>query len=218
MSKLTKNIREFIFRLMPESLQEFYLEKKNEKRILKWELQGKPLPPPEIIKRQAVEFYSKKFNAKTLVETGTYYGDMIWSQRKVFDSLYSIELSEILYKKAVRRFRKEKNVFLFQGDSGTVLPEILKKLDQPAVFWLDGHYSGGETAKGEKDCPIIAELAHIFSSDFDHILLIDDARCFINEGEFIDYPTIDYLTEFILSRKPQSQIEVQDDIIRVVLQ
>jgi hypothetical protein len=217
MGKFAKKIRRTTFPFMPESFQEFYSNWENKKKLAKWEQQGKPVPPPEALKRQIVHFYQKEFNAKILVETGTYYGDMIWSQRKVFDTLYSIELSETLHKKAIKRFKKEPNIYLFHGDSGNVLPEILKKLDQPAIFWLDGHYSGGETARGEKDCPIIAELTHIFSSKFNHILLIDDARCFVNEGDLIDYPTIDYLKEFILSKKPQSTIEVENDIIRVIV-
>jgi hypothetical protein len=44
------------------------------------------------------------------------------------------------------------------------------------MFWLDRHYSGGFTAKGEKDCPIIEELDAISNgSHLKHSILIDDA-------------------------------------------
>ncbi len=79
---------------------------------------------------------------------------------------------------------------------------------------MDGHYSAGTTAKGEKDCPIFEELNAILDSkNFNHILLIDDARCFIGKG---DYPTIDQLTEYIKSKNEDYKVEVKHDIIRYV--
>jgi hypothetical protein len=45
-----------------------------------------------------------------------------------------------------------------------VLPLIIKDLNEPAIFWLDGHYSSGITAKGDKICPIFEELDSIFNN------------------------------------------------------
>jgi len=79
-----------------------------------------------------------------------------------------------------------------------VLPEILEKINKPAIFWLDGHYSEGISVKGDKKCPIIEELDAIFNNKkLNHIILIDDARCIIVKG---DYPTIEKLTEYIKSK------------------
>jgi hypothetical protein len=106
-------------------------------------------------------------------------------------------------------------VTIVQGDSGKVLPNILLEVNEPVIFWLDGHYSAGITAKGEKECPIFEELDAIFSSKkFNHILLIDDARCFIGEG---DYPTIAQLTKYVNSKNEMYQVEVKHDIIRFVI-
>lgn len=86
-------------------------------------------------------------------------------------------------------------------------------LDQPALFWLDGHYSGGETAQGEKDTPIYEELDRILDApDRDHVIIIDDARCF---GRDRDYPSIQELSDFVRSRRPNVDIAVQDDSIRI---
>jgi hypothetical protein len=116
----------------------------------------------------------------------------------------------------VKRFKNDKNVTIVQGDSGKVLPKILKDINEPAIFWLDGHYSAGITAQGDKDCPIYEELDAIFDAKkLDHILLIDDARCFIGNG---DYPTIAKLTEYVKSKNPKYQVEVKDDSIRYVIQ
>ena len=116
---------------------------------------------------------------KVLVETGTYLGDMIQAMRPHFDQIYSIELSDALFEKARQRFESAKNVNLVHGDSGIQLPNVLKELKQPALFWLDGHYSEGFTAKGDKETPIYDELNWIVSvPERRHVIIIDDARCF----------------------------------------
>ena len=89
------------------------------------------------------------------------------------------------------------------------------KINEPAIFWLDGHYSAGITARGDKDCPIFEELDAIFDkNNFEHILLIDDARLFIGEG---DYPTIEELTNYIRIKKKKYRVNVKHDIIRYVI-
>jgi hypothetical protein len=78
-------------------------------------------------------------------------------------------------------------------------------LVEPALFWLDGHYSGGVTARGESDTPIYAELVHVLGSSHKNVIVIDDARCF---GSGAKYPTIEALTAFV--RRP---IKVENDAI-----
>ena len=107
---------------------------------------------------------------------------------------------------------KDKNVVLFQGDSGKVLHQILDNVNEPAIFWLDGHYSAGITALGDKECPIYEELEAIFQKCRNTpVILIDDARCFIGEG---DYPTIEDLTAYVKSKDERYQVAIEYDIIR----
>lgn len=61
-----------------------------------------------------------------------------------------MELSKELYEKARKRFRGEKHIELIWGYSGVEMEKIMGKLGQPALFWLDGHYSAGETARSDK--------------------------------------------------------------------
>jgi hypothetical protein len=90
----------------------------------------------------------------------------------------------------------------------------MNELNEPAIFWLDGHYSGGFTAMGEKETPVYEELKIIFSNKQDHVILIDDARLFNgNDG----YPTFDDLKIFIHQHYPQQLIKVSDDCIQFVL-
>jgi hypothetical protein len=198
--------------LLPESVRRAHERRLNLKELRDWERQGKPAPPPHGVKQQAIAAVQGKYGYDTLVETGTYLGDMVWAQLPLFKRIYSIELGVELYQRALARFSKYPQVTLLQGDSGVVLKEIVKQLTAPAIFWLDGHYSAGITAKGEKECPIFEELNAIFASQVRHVLLIDDARCFNGIG---DYPGIEQLSEFIVGQRPAAMVDVKDDIIRV---
>jgi hypothetical protein len=170
------------------------------------------LPPPHIVKQKAIEEFREKFQINILVETGTYLGDMVEAQRTSFEKIYSIELSEKLFNRAVKRFKDNSHITILQGDSGVVLNKLITEIDQPALFWLDGHYSGGITAKAEKECPVPEELDTILKSSLPHIILIDDARLFNGTQ---DYPTIEEIKNMINKRDDSYLLEIKDDIIRI---
>lgn len=183
--------------------------------VHKWEKSGKRIPPPHAVKQMAIEYYQSRFGYQTLVETGTYLGNMIIAQKDNFSKIYSIELGEELYKNAVKRFKHEKHVTLMRGDSGIVLDTITRQLEQPAIFWLDGHYSGGITALGDKACPILGEIDAIMRyKTLNHVLLVDDARCFKGKNS---YPTVEALTRYIQSKNPEYVMENKDDILRYTI-
>jgi hypothetical protein len=172
-----------------------------------------PVPPSHIIKQRVLRRYAEEYSLKILVETGTHYGEMVDAMKNYFYRIYSIELSEQLFDNAKKRFKSAKNIELIHGDSGKELENIMKKLNQPALFWLDGHYSAGVTARGKKDTPICEELYCIHNAkNLGHIIIIDDARCF---GTDPAYPSLVELEEFIRSKSPNVKIVVQDDSIRV---
>jgi hypothetical protein len=182
--------------------------------IFEWKLMGRPAPPPHCIKQRAIREIAARYNTSILVETGTFYGDMIEALKGEFSHLYSVELSEELYKKAKDRFAADDHITLMQGDSGVVLGDILSRIQSPALFWLDGHYSEGVTAKGDKDTPVMEELDRILSSEEKgHVIIIDDARCF---GTYPSYPSLDELIRFVRERKSDVSIEVVDDGIRIL--
>jgi hypothetical protein len=62
------------------------------------------------------------------------------------------------------------------------MPEIVGQLHCPSLFWLDGHYSGGVTARGGLGAPVVRELVASFASKRRRILLFDDARLFDGGG------------------------------------
>lgn len=184
-----------------------------ELEIREWQANAEPVPPPHIVKQRTLEQYAKTFSLKTLIETGTYQGDMVEAMKDVFNTIYSIELDGELYRRAKERFSSMDHISIIHGDSGKVLPEVLAKLKEPCLFWLDGHYSAGITAKGDADTPINEELDHILNHPVaGHVILIDDARLFVGEDH---YPKIDELKDSILRRDPDQVFEVRHDIVRI---
>jgi hypothetical protein len=162
------------------------------------------------------QLYLKKLatdnNISILVETGTYLGDMLYMLAPQFSKLFSVELSEHFYQKAVKRFKGNRKITLLQGDSGTELAKIVPQLNEPAIFWLDGHYSGGKTALGNKECPIFEELSIIFESKYDHVIVVDDARLFVGQN---DYPTIEALNQFLTTKSTYRIIAQENDAILI---
>jgi hypothetical protein len=178
----------------------------------KWLKAGKPLPPPHMVKEEAVKHYAETYLPNILIETGTFRGEMVDACATIFKQIYSIELSKKLAREAAERFSHQKHISILQGDSVEILPEILLRIDEPCLFWLDGHYSGGFTAKGNTETPILQELTSILNHHLDgHIILIDDARCFNGQS---DYPTIREMKDMILSRHPDWFFEVENDVMR----
>jgi hypothetical protein len=185
-----------------------------ERALAEWEQRGRPVPPPHIVKQQALRHLATEYGLRVLVETGTYYGDMVAAMKPHFDQVYSIELSRDLYEKARRRFAGDEGVTIIQGDSGVELGKLVARMKQPVLFWLDGHYSAGETARGEKETPIYEELMHIFDSQQSgHVIVIDDARCF---GTDPGYPRMEELRDFIMAKRPDAGINVEHDSIRII--
>ena len=187
--------------------------KKQDKNFAKWIHAGKPVPLPHKEKQNILRKYAREYNLRVFVETGTFEGDMVEAMKNSFDKIYSIELLRENFEKAKNRFKRNRHIEIIWGDSGKELGKIVKMISQPALFWLDGHYSGKNTAKGEEITPICQELEHIFGSqDLKHVIIIDDAHCFrTNPG----YPAIETLTEYIRSKRKNVRIVVEDDSIRI---
>ncbi|MCX6786451.1 MAG: hypothetical protein NTU85_01350 [Candidatus Kaiserbacteria bacterium] len=175
---------------------------------------GKPVvPPPYEVKRATIEAYAKKFSTDIFIETGTYMGETIDALKNTFKKLISIELGKELFEKATNKFKMYSHITILNGDSAHVLHSVLAPINETILFWLDGHYSGGITAKGDLNTPIVKELQLILNHKIkNHVILIDDARCFIGEN---DYPTIGELFSFILKITDDFSFAVENDIIRI---
>lgn len=128
-------------------------------------------------KRGLLKRIQRIYNYKYFVETGTCLGETPAKLSGLFERIWTIELSEELFQRAKINLSKYKNVTCLHGNSGQILSDVVRNLDAPTLFWLDGHFSGGVTASGEN--PIIEELNVIKSSSINnHVIVIDDMSDF----------------------------------------
>lgn len=177
-----------------------------------WRKTQRP-PAPLEVKAGLVRQYSANYGIRTFIETGTFFGDMLAALQNDFDRLTSIELEANLAAKARARFRDQPKIRILQGDSSVRLTEVIATLEEPSIFWLDAHYSGGVTTAGESETPIIAELNNLFAARLlNHVILIDDARLF---GNASDYPSLHEISRLVLSHRPGWTMSVETDIIRI---
>jgi hypothetical protein len=122
----------------------------------------------------------QKYPNDAFVETGTFEGGgiVIALNCGCFKDIYSVEVHKPYYDNNVQQFRNLPNVHLFLGDSAEVLWTMIKDIDVPITFWLDGHiclYPG--VAVGKKNIPILEELQVIAQHPIKtHTILVDDRR------------------------------------------
>ncbi|KKQ91820.1 MAG: hypothetical protein UT17_C0004G0168 [Candidatus Woesebacteria bacterium GW2011_GWB1_39_10] len=206
------NLKLFICGL-PENLRYPSAKVISNMEVLLWNIKNNPVPVPHKIKVRIISGYAQKFHTQILIETGTYLGQTVDDLKNEFNKIYSIELDKTLYRNARKMFSKNRNIKIIQGDSTTILPNLIREAKKPTLFWLDAHYSGGITAKGKKETPILNELKSISKSKIkNHVILIDDARNFTG---LCDYPTIKEIKLFVSRYFPHYKIEIKDDIIRI---
>jgi len=178
-----------------------------------WILRGRPARSPHLLKQRVVREYGEKFGLKTMVETGTYYGEMVAAMKGRFDRIYSIECVAALAERASRKFARDEHVRIFCGDSRVVMPEVLALLREPALFWLDAGYYGWIGMQPDEQ-RLSAELAMILSHPYPHVILLDDARGLTGcDG----IPSVGDVTAYVESKFPQRSVEVKFDIMRITL-
>jgi hypothetical protein len=183
-------------------------------KIAAWERGNRTGNPPSGFKRQVIGKYAADYGLDIMVETGTFLGEMPFAMRNTFARIVTIELSLELYADAAIRFARFPHIECLQGDSGTLLPDVIAKIQEPCLFWLDAHYSKGQTACAEIETPVSTELEVIFSHPIrNHVILIDDARLF--DGTH-DYPRIEDLEKSVARARPDLHFSVEHDIIRIL--
>lgn len=126
-----------------------------------------------------------------------------------FDKYYTIELDEQICAIASKRYQNFENyrnnisfdlihsnepdlfwtgrseyfdgrLNLIQGDSATILWDLLPNINGPIAFWLDAHAGAMKYARGKDDVPLLRELEAINSHACcrPHIIAIDDIDMF----------------------------------------
>jgi hypothetical protein len=117
-------------------------------------------------------------NYPIFVETGTFIGETIFLMSNKFKELHTIEIKEDFYNN-VKSSNKNSNINFYLGDSSVEIVNICKNIKNNTIFFLDGHWSAGNTGRGNKDCPLYEELDGIINNfKYKAIIIIDDVRLF----------------------------------------
>jgi hypothetical protein len=136
-----------------------------------WQKPGDPVEG--IWKEELLRYLGTTFNLQVLIETGTCEGSTIYAVHDAFREIHSVELSPYYFAKARTRLQHIQNINLYLGNSGIWINRILHDIsNEPTLFWLDAHPSGGLTAN-EGD-PLGEELKAIMSKRPDALIVIDD--------------------------------------------
>ena len=149
------------------------------------------------------------------IETGSYVGETLDNIKSEFDKLISIEITEKYFNYCKAKFANYSNIEMIRGDSVIILPNLIAKYsDKNVIFFLDGHYSAGDTGTNGMDCPVIEELkiinekhsgnALIVIDDSDLFEYVDSNICWsgINEKNILNVITRPYKYFYLQNIKP----------------
>lgn len=172
------------------------------------------------IPQQIVIELARLNGATVFVETGTCHGDTTRWASSYFKVVHTVERSEVLYNLHRTELAQIRGVTPHWGDSRNILPQIVKDLrGQKVVYWLDGHWSGGETAGEHDECPLLDELACLSHSTED-IILIDDARLFMcappQPHNPSQWPTLSDIVNMLPASGKKQFVQIVDDVIFIV--
>jgi len=166
------------------------------------------------------------------VETGTFLGGSSTTTTttttilaRIFVRVWSIESSREYLEAAQQTLVRSgcaDTVRLVHGESTACLGQLLRCVDGPALFWLDGHWSPWMPIDSRPQCPLLPELAAI--ADWPHastsVLLIDDMSVFrerSDDGQLRpdEWPTPADLTSRLADRFGDHDVREVDDVLLV---
>jgi predicted O-methyltransferase YrrM len=177
---------------------------------------GTPSAPPHRARRRQLLRLVRERGHSVFVESGTYLGDTVAFLAPHVSEIRSIEIEPLLYSRAARRFAEDPKVTIVQGDAMVHLPRILSEVSSPPLVFLDGHFSGGVTGKGDLTEPavrIVEELGHLTLPPGTTIV-VDDVRLFGADPEF---PSFDELLREVQAAFPDAARAVELDALIVRL-
>jgi hypothetical protein len=160
----------------------------------------------------SLDILTKYKSNDIFIETGSNVGDGIQLAIDAgYAEIVSIEISELHYNIVVDRFKNNKEVRLIKGDSMTEFPNVINSYNTPVTIWLDGHYSCGNTGLGTKWSPLIEELESITYPN--HIILIDDMRCWVNNNKEIQFGEEDIINR-LMKINPNYKLIKEDGFVK----
>lgn len=177
------------------------------------------------------EFLSYSPN-KIFIETGTCYGRSVEQALKDgYENIFTVEAKDDLFEYCVKKFNENLNIALYHGKSTDKLPEILREVEETAIFWLDAHPSGelsaghddliqnGQSSEFHQHNILLKELELVLAHRKDHVIIIDDQNGINNDNrkyiEIISKANPDYC--FFWYDEQMGEIFYKDKILVVII-
>jgi hypothetical protein len=162
-----------------------------------------------------IERLQKRMGFDVFFETGTFRGQTtIWAADH-FPRVITVELSESCYQQSIDNIGNRPSVMAILGDSRGVMEELVDTLP-PTLFWLDAHYCTFDTAGEFDQCPLIKELELIAPYADQHLILVDDARLFLDHpmppNDYRQWPDMGQIMRAI-STHHDMNVYINDDVM-----
>jgi hypothetical protein len=170
--------------------------------------------------REFICWLRDRTGAEIFVESGTFKGVTAEWAADQFREVITIELSPEIHRETSTRLAGKSNISFRRGHTAEVLSTLLPGMREPAIFWLDAHWSGLNTSGREEECPILAELRLLNDTTIEHSILIDDARLFTAPPplphQASQWPTIWQIHEALEQGPSPRFVIIQQDVIIAV--
>src|SRR4051812_43754340 len=101
-----------------------------------WKLRGEPIRSPHLLKQRTVREYAQRYSLRVLVETGTYYGEMVAAMKNRFAEIHSVEFDSALAQRAAKKFSRWPLIHILKGNSKKPVTKFLNAIHQPSLFGL----------------------------------------------------------------------------------
>ena len=128
---------------------------------------------------------------RVFVETGTFLGNTILNIHQLFDKIYTVEASEKSYNLSKKNCNKIPHAHFYHADSAKWLPEIIKKNNEPALFFLDAHFflypKQQHLISRKNKMPLMEELKTIKSRKYNDLVVIDDYKWLGRAGAGVNW-------------------------------
>ena len=180
--------------------------------------------PPEQLNSIISNLGQDKNEYQTFVESGTNYGDTPVRLYEEFNTLHTIELDQKYcerFDKIIEERNYEKIINHF-GDTIDIMPLILEQSissEEKSVFWLDGHWSGGDTALGIESCPLFKECTFIDNlyKPESGIVIIDDYRLFGGNWPGWDNISVENILSCFKKHKVTYKTDAEYDCMSILI-
>lgn len=150
----------------------------------------------------------RKHRARIFIETGTGWGGgvLVALCAGFFEKIYTVETFEAYFRGAHELYSSNSRVTMIRGDSRSVLPEILKGVNERAVIWLDAH-------SPDEQNPVFDEMDAIARHPVkNHCIMVDDKRMWGCKWACWKDVTPERVMEKVLAVNPDYRITYEDSM------